>query len=137
MVDTFDPGAERGTLQTDEVRALLSICCDPEGAERELSEGNLRKISVEDQGRFAPLVRHPGWIASMAAFTDSELSRLVRIFTLGEMLFNNWTAGDQSAVIPIVAERKLRDAYDRSLTRWIKAHSDNRFLPHGNITARL
>jgi hypothetical protein len=61
----------------------------------------------------------------------------VKIFTLGEMTFPGWIAEDKSAVIPLVKALKATGGYDKTLTRWIKAHTSNKFLPHGNLADRL
>ena len=40
-------------------------------------------------------------------------------------------------MIPLVRELKRRGAYPAELTAWIKANTDNRFLPYGNLMDRL
>ena len=40
-------------------------------------------------------------------------------------------------VIPLVAELKRRGDYPNDLTAWIKANTDNRFLPYGSLMDRL
>ena len=46
-------------------------------------------------------------------------------------------AGAQSPVIALAAELRRRHAYPDDFTAWIKAHSSNRFLPHGNLMDKL
>ena len=87
--------------------------------------------------RFAPLVTHAKWDERSATLSDDEIVGLIKVFTLGEMQFPPWAAGEKSAVIPLVKELKRRQRYDKALTRWIKDHTDNRFLPHGSLMDRL
>ena len=126
MVDTYDPSDETGILDAAEVRALLSVWVDEAPHLKEL-----------DQARYAHLVRHPGWHEGAAIFAETELNDLIRVFTLGEQQCRGWSAGDKSAVIPIVAELKRQGVYTKETTQWIKTHSDNKFLPHGSLAARL
>ena len=126
MVDTFDPTAEKGALDAAEVRGLIENWGEDAPHLQEL-----------EQARYAHLVRHPGWQEGAGQFSAVELDQLIRIFTVGEQECRGWSAGDKSAVIPIVAELKRQGAYAKETTQWIKAHTDNKFLPHGSLAARL
>ena len=53
------------------------------------------------------------------------------------MRFVSWKADAKSAVVPLVRALKQRKAYDKALTGWIKANTDNKFLPHGSLMDRL
>lgn len=65
--------------------------------------------------------------------SDEELIRLVRLFTLIEAQVSGWDAGKTSPVIALVRLLKARDAFTPALRRWIKQHSDNRYLPYGSL----
>ena len=74
------------------------------------------------------------WEPVMLELTPDELVHLMQLFTLAEQHLPGCEAGDQSPVI--VAFRLYRKAIgqpDRDLTRWIKANTDNRFLPYGPV----
>ena len=43
----------------------------------------------------------------------------------------------KSAVVKLVRVLKQRGEMTPELTSWIKANSDNRFLPHGDLMDRL
>lgn len=93
-------------------------------------------------GELAPLARHRSgesadWAAAAAPLTDAQLVALIRLFTLAEATLPGWEAGDASPVIPLAAELKRRGTYPADLTAWIKANTDNRFLPYGNLMNRL
>jgi hypothetical protein len=62
---------------------------------------------------------------------------LIRFFTRAEMAFAAWKGGDRSPVIALAAELKRRGDFPDGLTAWIRANSDNRFLPYGSLLRRL
>lgn len=61
-----------------------------------------------------------------------DLELLARFFTLAEMQLAGWDGGKRSPVIYIVAELRRRDAFAAELRKWIKRHTDNRYLPYGS-----
>lgn len=71
------------------------------------------------------------WQAA-ADLDDSQLESLARFFTVVEQQAAGWDAGKTSPVIPLVKVLKSRDAFTPELRKWIKAHTDNRYLPHGS-----
>lgn len=84
----------------------------------------------------APLMKLPReqWIELAAGFSDAQLVHLVRFFTLAEMQLSGWEAGADSPVIGLVKALRLRKSPpDKELLLWIKANSDNRFLPNGAL----
>lgn len=127
-VNSFDPGAASAALNREEVDALLQSVDE---------EANDLGLASADLPRYAPMVVHSGWPDIAKALPDDALVTLVRFFTLAEMRFAGWQAGDKSAVIPLVRELKSRQAFDKTLRKWVKANTDNRFLPHGSLMDRL
>jgi hypothetical protein len=95
-------------------------------------------FSGDDASRHAALMRQPAevWQRAVAGRADDELIALVRFFTVAEQL-PGWQAGAASPVIPIAGELRARGSYPPALTRWIRAVSDNRFLPYGSVLDRL
>ncbi len=69
--------------------------------------------------------------AQAESLTPAELERLIRFFTLAEQQWVGWEAGKRSSVIALVAILKSQSAFEPELRRWIKQHSDNRYLPYG------
>lgn len=63
---------------------------------------------------------------------NDELIALIRFFTLAEMQFTGWDGGKDSPVIPLVRILKSRDGFTPELRKWIKANTDNRYLPYGS-----
>ena len=77
------------------------------------------------------------WVAKLAEVNEATLTGLIWLFTLGEMALPGWTAGERSPVPALVRRLKQAGAFDPELSRWIKANTDNKFLPHGNLMDRL
>ena len=128
-VDTFDPGALNAPMDETTVEELCRVALEFDGEQLDLSELEIR--------RFAPLVTHADWAERADALSDEQLVALIRVFTVGERDHSSWLAGDKSAVIALVRALKSRGAFDTELSRWIKAHTDNKFLPHGSLMDRL
>jgi hypothetical protein len=63
---------------------------------------------------------------------DGELGDLIRLFTLAEMQLPGWEGGKKSPVIYLVRILKARDAFSADLRKWVKANTDNRYLPNGS-----
>ncbi len=127
-VDSFDPASLTAALDPALLRQLL---------EHSLDENDAVQLSDEQVAQFAPLVVHKDWPQVAQDLSDEDLHKLAQIFTVGEMQYASWSAGDKSAVIPIVQVLKQRGAFRVEHKRWIKSHTDNRFLPHGNLLDRL
>ncbi|XOV84040.1 MAG: hypothetical protein ACFHXK_02770 [bacterium] len=128
-VDTFDPTAMAQPL---DVQMAAALC-----AAADISADDELKLAELDVKRFAPMASHAGWSTLAEQLSDDQLNQLIRIFTLGEMQFSSWAAGDKSPVIALVQVLKQRGVYTPEVTRWIKSHTTNRFLPHGNLLNRL
>lgn len=76
------------------------------------------------------------WSPLLAPLDTATLVSLVRFFTLAEQHWAGWDGRERNPVVWICKELKSRDAFpDADLTRWIKDHTDNRFLPYGNPLA--
>lgn len=73
------------------------------------------------------------WYALAEQLSTTEIEHLMRFFTCAEQL-PGWQAGANSPVIWLGKTLKQRGAgISKPLTLWIRAHSDNRFLPHGPL----
>lgn len=95
---------------------------------------------VAGQSGLQGVMRLPtGELAPVAQELESEdLDALIRLFTLIES-HPGWEAAERSPVIAlfrVLRSRLGREATDE-LAAWVKARSDNRFLPHGSLQDRL
>jgi hypothetical protein len=130
-VESFDPGANALPLTREVVGELL------EAAERlEADHFGLTESRVAELAAVARNDERADWATMASSLDTSDIVALIRLFTLAERL-PGWEAGPRSPVIALAAELKGRDAYPADLTRWIKSHSDNRFLPYGSLMDRL
>lgn len=76
---------------------------------------------------------HQHWLTIAPDYSEDEIVHLMRFFTVAEKL-PGWEAGENSPVIWLGKILKQRGVtIDRDLVVWIKANSDNRFLPHGPL----
>ncbi|MGK0500527.1 MAG: hypothetical protein ACJAYG_002178 [Oceanicoccus sp.] len=73
------------------------------------------------------------WIQAAADFSDEDVEHLIRFFTIAEQLAG-WEAGSKSPVIGLGKSLKQRGkVITRELVLWIKANSNNQYLPHGPL----
>lgn len=128
-VNTYDPNAAAQPIDGELVRELCLLGINLDSGELDLTDA--------DAGRFSVLAAHPDWSAQVEALSDAEVAALIRVFTLGEMKYSSWTAGEKSPVVSLVKVLKKRGSYEAEFTRWIKSHTTNKFLPHGSLLDRL
>lgn len=95
------------------------------------------ELDADVVSSLAPLISHRGWSEVVSALTTIEIIAVIRLFTKGERTYSAWTAGAKSAVIALVKELRGRGEFEASLATWIKANSDNRYLPYGDLMDRL
>jgi len=62
-----------------------------------------------------------------------DLVNLARFFTLAEMQLPGWEGGKQNPVVYLVKILKSRDEFSADLRKWIRANTDNRYLPYGAV----
>ncbi len=127
-----DPGQEPGSrvvLTEEMVRSLLTEigeagCCDDA----------LPAFPDEFVQRYRGLMRLDGGAWRTAeCLTDDELVTLIRFFTLAERDLSGWKAGKLNPVIPLVRILRSRGGFSSELRKWIKACTDNRYLPYGAV----
>jgi len=132
-VESWDPGAASPRLDDRTIETLLDAAGRLETPRFGLDAGRA--------GELAPCARHEAgacdWAAAARTLRDDDILALIRLFTLAENALSGWEAGDASPVIPLARELRRRGSYPDDLTGWIKANTDNRFLPYGNLMDRL
>jgi len=142
-VESFDPGAEVAQLTSGALTRLLELS---EGLPVEVGQGDEYSKYIDEIGftalersSMAGLMTAPAndWQNAAESLEVGQVEALIRFLTLAEEAIGGWQAGDRSPVIALVKVLKNRGSYDRALTRWIKANSSNRFLPHGSLMDRL
>lgn len=130
-VGAWDPATQAAQLTPGALGELLAAA---------------QRLEAEDFGlsaaaaqRLASLARSDGadWAAAASGMDDGQLTALIRLYTLAERRFPSWKAGARSPVIPLAQALRRRNAWPEGLTSWIKARTDNRFLPYGSLMDRL
>ena len=130
-VEPFDPGALALSLDADVLEELA------EAAARLDEDGfGLSRERISALAAVARQDEKSDWKAAADGLDSAQLIALVRLYTLAEKL-PGWEAGPRSPVIALAAELKKRGDYPDDLTGWIKANTDNRFLPYGSLMDRL
>ena len=84
----------------------------------------------------APLMKQgkDQWFAAAESLTEEQIVHLVRFFTLAEMQLSGWQAGSESPVIWLAKVLRQRKApLDKDMLLWIRANSDNLFIPNGAL----
>jgi len=135
-VDTFDPQQfDPSSLKSSLDAALVdrAVSC----ALTQPDDGTELSMTPEDIRVLAPLAVHAGWLEAGQELASDNLVALIRLFTLGEGQFSTWQAGAKSPVVKLVRVLKQRGEMPPELSGWIKANTDNRFLPHGDLMDRL
>jgi len=129
-VGTWDPG-DRVTLSEGHLECVRRAGKHLEDADFGLDEAELRSL--------APLMSLDAdqWDAAARNEDGRQLVAWIRFFTLAEARLPGFEAGAKSPVIPLARVLRERGEYPVDLTAWIRAHSDNRFLPHGSLLDRL
>ena len=129
-VGTWDPTAAP-TLGERQVELILKAC-------RNLDARDLG-LSASERGELAPLMitGNAVWAAPVDAASSEELIDWIRFLTLAEARLPGFEAGPKSPVILIARALRARGDYPESLSAWIRANTDNRFLPYGSLADRL
>ena len=126
----FDPSQASAELGNAPVAQAIS-------AAHAQDHGGQLRLTADEVAALAPAITHAGWSAAAQNVSTQDVVALIRLFTWGEGQFSSWQAGAKSAVIKLVRVMKARKEMTPELTAWIKANTDNRFLPHGDLMDRL
>ena len=96
-------------------------------------------LSEIERGLLVPVmaIDPEAWQAPVENVDSKELIEWIRFFTLAEMRLPGFDAGARSPVVALARVLRGRGDYPDDLTAWIKANTDNRFLPHGSLMDRL
>lgn len=131
-VGVWDPSAPAsGAIDLALLRSVAEALDEglDEGLE-EVSGGLLASLGLETS-QWLMQCESADWAVAEALDT-ALLEALIRFFTLVERDISGWEAGSKSPVIALVKIVKAREAFTGDLRRWIKAHTDNRYLPYGS-----
>lgn len=123
---TWEPNSDKATLTADMLAPALEFS----------DADSFPNTAPEQVSALKAFVKSPHviWQPVLTELPTEQLKPLCYFFTLAEARWSDWFGGDKNAVIWLCKELKERGEFpDKDLTVWIKAHSDNRFLPYGNL----
>ena len=120
-VDSWQPTPATPSISGEHIERLLNVA----------SQSTDLTPDLEWIQPFAQLDKNI-WTEAASDLEPSELTRLIKLFTLCETQ-GNWGLGDKSSVIPLFKLLKKRIGIDRELVQWVKQHTDNKFLPFGPL----
>ena len=128
-VGTWDPAA--APVLGDRQLELIGKAC------RSLDSADLG-LTVAERGELAPLMTASEvWAEPVDSTPSDALVSWIRFLTLAEARFPGFEAGAKSPVILIARVLRTRGDYPENLNGWIRANTDNRFLPYGSLADRL
>lgn len=129
-VGTWDPTAAP-VLGDRHVELLGKACRHLDGADLGLT--------AAERGELAPLMTAAAevWAERVDSAPSDVLVAWIRFLTLAEARWPGFEAGAKSPVIPIARVLRARGDYPENLNAWIRANTDNRFLPYGSLADRL
>lgn len=115
------------SLPLEDLNVLLASCDEVFESYEQLGEGPWDKVAK------GCLVSSRVWEDFASELTLVQTEQLIRALTLLEQRFE-WDLGKNSPVITLFKVHKHKKGeIDRFLTQWIKAHTQNRFLPFGSL----
>jgi hypothetical protein len=94
------------------------------------------QLSSEEIQQQAPIMRldFQSWENAATNSDAQTLIALIRFFTIAEQQLAGWEGQEKSPVIYLNKVLKLRkEPLDKDMLLWIRANSNNRFLPHGAL----
>ena len=115
-------------LTLSHIQSVLSVVKDIEMNEL---ASTLDDSFITSNSRLMHLDK-PSWQeATHLSFVEIEV--LIRFFTLAEMQLPGWDGGNRSPVIYLAKILKTRGEFSTELKKWVKANTDNRYLPNGSV----
>ena len=96
-------------------------------------------LSAVQQGKIRQAVRASAesWTEFSQEQSSETIASWIRALTRAEMGLEGLELGARSPVIALARLLKQRGDYPGDLTAWVKANTDNRFLPYGSLSDRL
>jgi len=123
-VDSWQPITPPNQINDEQLARLLN-----------LNQGQAQEYDLtSDLDWIQPLAQVDAkiWQQLAPKLTFDQIQQLIEIFTLAEQQ-GSWSLGEKSSVIPLFKILKKAKGVDRELVKWVKAHTDNKFLPFGPL----
>ncbi len=124
-VDVWEPG-KPSSVSTEQIVAVVEQARQVDIEQLKL---NCDEAFATDHAWMMKLEESEWHLAEPLSAED--LVGLIRFFTLAEMQLQGWEAGSKNPVIYLVRMLKSRGEFSAELRKWVRANTDNRFLPNG------
>jgi hypothetical protein len=123
-VDSWQPSPETGNIDSKTLERLLNAAISF------ASDQNF----TPDLNWIQPLAKADAikWKDAVQGLADDQLILLIKMLTILETQ-QNWDLADKSPVITIFKLYKKKSGIDKDLVKWVKAHTDNQYLPFGPL----
>ncbi len=128
-IDVWEPGADKQARVVDDA-LLASFLSVADTIDERVEVADLEAVGGSDAA-WVMQQTEDAW-RLIAPLEVSQIVSLIRFFTLVERDVSGWDAGKASPVIPMVKLLKSRREFTPELRKWIKANTDNRYLPYGS-----
>lgn len=127
-VTTWNPNQPTNTPEVARVRTWTAQAWEDAALLASLSDDDQQLIQ-----RWITL-DWTAWEPVISQLSAEELCHLMQLMTLAESHLNGCDAGAKSTVIHAFRQHKSKfGSPDKALVQWIKAHTQNRFLPYGPV----
>jgi hypothetical protein len=130
-IGSWDPTATETFTISSEILAKFGRLASSD----QLTDLN-SQLSSEEIQQQAPIMRldFQQWENAAADIDSQTLIALIRFFTIAEQQLSGWEGQEKSPVIYLNKLLKLRkEPLDKDTLLWIRANSNNRFLPNGAL----
>jgi len=123
-VDSWQPTPVTNDINPDQFAKLLDLASEFQPGQNFTPESNW----------IQPIARIEGaiWQNTVQDLSENQLIQLIKLLTSLETQ-ENWDLADKSPVIAIFKVYKKKAGVNRELVQWVKANSDNKYLPFGPL----
>lgn len=131
-IGSWTPDTEKATLSIEPQWLARCMALSSDDALQALPS----PFSAEEQANYAVFMRFDpeAWKQAVADYSPEQLKQLIRFFTAAEQRIAGWDAGAESPAIWInKVLRQKGEKLSRDELLWIRANSDNRFIPNGGL----
>lgn len=129
MVDTWQPTSGMDSLSTEKLVQLATLVTDKDNI-----KDDLKQIKESDINLIANCINTPQstWLLAIAPLSTAQILNLCIVFTVGEMEFTHWAFTSKNPTIYFIRHLKSQNiSIEKDFIRWLKKHTDNRYIPYG------
>jgi len=123
-VDSWQPVNKPSDVSPEQISQLVA-----------LAEGQPKECDLTLELEFIQPLAHldkQKWEEIALSLTQDKQKQLICLLTLAEQQ-GNWHLAERSPVIALFKVMSKQHGIDKSLVQWVKAHTENKFLPFGPL----